>query len=204
MTERTERKQQILQAVARMLQYGQGKKITTAELAREVGVSEAALYRHFPSKAKMYEALIDFTEEALFSRISLISKENIPVQDKCNRIITVVLTFAERNPGICRLLSGDALTGETPRLLKRIQQLFERCETQLRQIIREAEYREHTATSVSGNIAANLLVALVEGRIRQFIRSDFQVLPTQGLAEQLQVIENSLFSPGPDPAPSAP
>lgn len=196
-----ERKQQILETLTQMLEQTPTNKITTAQLAARVGVSEAALYRHFPSKAKMYEALIEFSEETLFSRISGIYQEPFPVDEKCYRILAVALTFTERNPGICRLLAGDALAGEIPRLGQRVHQLFERLETQLKQLLREAEYREKIATSVTGNEAANLLVAIIEGKIRQFIRSGFNRRPMEQWQSQWQPIRDSLFVPVPHPGP---
>ena len=197
---RASRKPDILQALARMLEHGQGKKITTANLAEEVGLSEAALYRHFPSKAKMFEALIDFAEESVFSRIKPISSEAIPAHEKCSRIITLLLVFAERNPGISRLLAGDALLGEEPRLLQRIQQLFSRCETQLKQILREAEYQNNERTTVSAAVAANLMVTMVEGKIRQYIRTDFTATPMAQWPEQWPVIQQTLFVDCRDPS----
>ena len=133
-TAKISRKQHILQALAGMLEATPGGRITTAALAAEVGVSEAALYRHFPSKTRMYEGLIDFIEETLFTRMRTIITEEPDAASRCYRILTLLLTFAERNPGITRLLTGDALTGETERLHKRIQQLFDRLETKLKQI----------------------------------------------------------------------
>ena len=109
------RKEQILQSLAHMLEAGPGGRITTAGLAREVGVSEAALYRHFPSKAKMFEGLIEFIEEAIFSRINRITEEG-NATGQVEQILTLMLAFTERNPGITRLLTGDALTGENERL----------------------------------------------------------------------------------------
>src|SRR5690606_21333696 len=110
--------------------------------AKAVGVSEAPLYRHFPSKSKMFEGLIEFIEETIFSRITLILAEEGSALKRCENILFLLLTFTERNPGITRLLTGDALTGETERLRVRIAQFFERVETQLRQILREAERSE--------------------------------------------------------------
>ena len=140
------RAQQILQALARMLETSANGKITTAALAAEVGVSEAALYRHFPSKTKMYEGLIDFIEETVFSRVNAIVNEESDVKTRLYRVLSLLLTFTERNPGITRLLTGDALTGETSRLHTRIQQLFDRLETQLKQVLREAEIQEGQET----------------------------------------------------------
>jgi TetR/AcrR family transcriptional regulator len=187
------RKQQILQSLARMLEATPGGRITTATLAAEVGVSEAALYRHFPSKAKMYEGLIDFIEDTLFSRIRVIISEESDAISRCYRILTLLLTFAERNPGITRLLTGDALTGETGRLHTRIQQLFDRLETQLKQILREAEVSDNLRTTTTVTAAANMMLALAEGRISQFVRSGFQRPPTDHWQDQWAVAMAGFF-----------
>ena len=130
---RGSRAQEILQALARMLEVSRGGRITTAALAAELGVSEAALYRHFPSKTRMYEGLIDFIEETIFARVrTIVSDEPDPV-NQCYRILSLVLTFSEKNPGISRILNGDALTGETGRLHERIAVFFDRLESQLKQ-----------------------------------------------------------------------
>ncbi|WP_461517534.1 nucleoid occlusion factor SlmA [Porticoccus sp.] len=186
-TDTISRKQQILQSLARMLEATPGGRITTAALAAEVGVSEAALYRHFPSKTRMYEGLIDFIEETLFSRIRTIVAEEPDAAARCYRILTLLLTFAERNPGITRLLTGDALTGETDRLHKRIQQLFDRLETQLKQILREAEVTEGLRLATTVSAAANFILSLAEGRISQFVRSGFTRPPTEHWQEQWAV-----------------
>jgi TetR/AcrR family transcriptional regulator len=187
------RKQQILQALARMLEATPGGRITTAALAAEVGVSEAALYRHFPSKTKMYEGLIDFIEETLFSRVRVIIAEEPDAISRCYRILTLLLTFTERNPGITRLLTGDALTGETDRLHRRIQQLFDRLETQLKQILREAEVTENLRPTMTVTSSANMLLALAEGRISQFVRSGFSRRPTEQWQEQWSVAMSGFF-----------
>lgn len=186
-TDTTSRKQQILQSLARMLEATPGGRITTAALAAEVGVSEAALYRHFPSKTRMYEGLIDFIEETLFSRVRTIVAEEPDTAARCYRILTLLLTFAERNPGITRLLTGDALTGETDRLHKRIQQLFDRLETQLKQILREGEMTEKLRLATTVTAAANFILSLAEGRISQFVRSGFTRPPTENWQEQWAV-----------------
>ena len=172
------RRQQILEALARMLEASPGARITTAALAREVGVSEAALYRHFPSKSKMFEGLIEFIEETIFSRVSIIQNEEGEALVQCEKILQLVLGFAEKNPGITRILTGDALAGETERLRLRVVQLFDRLETQLRQILREAELRDGLHFSMSVNSSVNLLMAAAEGKIAQFVRSEFRKLPT--------------------------
>ncbi|WP_026068628.1 nucleoid occlusion factor SlmA [Halomonas smyrnensis] len=187
------RREQILQGLALMLEEDSGKRITIAALARQVGVSEAALYRHFPSKARMFEGLIEFIEQTLFERIGRILEEVPEALPRCGRILTLVLAFAEKNPGLSRLLGGDALTGETARLRQRIHQLFERLETQLKQVLREAELREGRRPSLPIPAAANLLVAQVEGRIAQYVRSDFRHLPTAHWDDQWPVLSAGLL-----------
>jgi len=192
---RASRKEQILQALAHMLESGPGERITTAALARQVGVSEAALYRHFPSKAKMFEGLIKFIEDTLFIRISRIMQEDPTTRGRCEKILTLVLTFAEKNPGMTRLMTGDALAGETERLRVRITQLFDRIEAQLKQILREARIRENLRTPVSSSVLANLLMASVEGRLMQFVRSEFRYKPTDDWDEQWQYLQARLLQP---------
>ena len=187
------RRDQILQALAHMLETNPGARITTASLAKAVGVSEAALYRHFPSKAKMFEGLISFIEEAVFSRVSRILQDFEQADQRCERTLTLVLTFAEKNPGMCRLLSGDALSGETERLRQRIQQFFERIEMQFKQILREAEMRESKVPLQTISAAANLLTAVLEGRIRQYVRTEFDTRPTQYWDEQWQLLQPLLL-----------
>jgi TetR/AcrR family transcriptional regulator len=183
-TEKMSRRDQILQALAHMLESNPGGRITTASLAKEVGVSEAALYRHFPSKAKMFEGLISFIEDTLFSRINMILKDIDGAQQRCEKTLGLLLTFAEKNPGMCRLLSGDALAGETERLRQRIDQVFDRFELQFKQILREAEVREGLVPQQSPTALANLLTAVIEGRIRQYVRTEFSVRPTEHWAAQ--------------------
>ncbi len=176
-----------------MLEAAPGKRITTAGLAREVGVSEAALYRHFPSKSKMFEGLIDFIEETLFSRINIILAEESLASGRCEKMLGLLLGFTERNPGITRILTGDALAGETERLHARVAQLFDRLETQLKQVLREAEMREGLRPVLPVNTAANLLLAAAEGRISQYVRSGFQRSPTENWNEQLSQLMDGFF-----------
>ncbi len=196
MTERESklsRKQQILQALAHMLEVNPGARITTANLAKEVGVSEAALYRHFPSKAKMFEGLIEFIEATIFTRINRIRTEQDNTLTRCEQSMTLILAFAEKNPGICRILTGDALSGETERLRDRIQQFFDRLETQFKQFLREVELREHRSTRINETAAANFLLALLEGRIRQYVRSEFKTSPLQMWPEQWSYLSHTLL-----------
>jgi TetR/AcrR family transcriptional regulator len=194
-TQKTSRKQQILECLARMLEASPGERITTSALAREVGVSEAALYRHFPSKSKMFEGLIEFIEESIFTRITIILAEENATLKRCEKIIGLLLNFAERNPGITRLLTGDALTGETERLRIRIAQFFDRIETQLKQILREAGLREGLHPQLPIAAAANLLIALINGRIAEFVRSEFRRPPTTHWQEQWQLLAQGFLVP---------
>lgn len=186
--EKISRREQILQSLAMMLENDPGARITTAALAKHVGVSEAALYRHFPSKARMFEGLIAFIEETIFSRITIITASDANAIKQCEQILTLLLAFVEKNPGMARILTGDALSGETDRLRQRINQFFERLETQLKQILRTAEQTEGLRTQLPGGATANLMLACAEGRIRQFVRSEFRTRPTIGWSDQWTVI----------------
>jgi len=193
MNKRPSRREEILQALATMLESQPGTRITTAKLAAQVGVSEAALYRHFPSKAKMFEGLIEFVEDAIFSRVTLILGEETQALAQIAKILQLLLTFTERNPGITRIFNGDALAGENERLRGRVAQFYDRLETQLKQILREAELREGLRTRITVNSTANLLIAAAEGRIGQFVRSDFKRQPTEGWDEQWQLLSETMF-----------
>ena len=187
------RKEQILQSLAAILEQTPGGRITTSGLAKHVGVSEAALYRHFPSKAKMFEALIEFIEDTLFSRISQILTEASSAEVRCEKILRLLLTFSEKNPGITRIMTGDPLAGETDRLRQRVSQLFDRIETQLRQILREMPLRDEPTFAGDYAVAANLMLAMVEGRIGQYVRSDFSRLPTTEWEIQWHAVSKGLF-----------
>ncbi|GGK74385.1 nucleoid occlusion factor SlmA [Amphritea balenae] len=186
--EKLSRREQILQSLAMMLENDPGARITTAALAKHVGVSEAALYRHFPSKARMFEGLIAFIEDTVFSRINIITGSDANAMKQCEQILTLLLAFVEKNPGMARILTGDALSGETDRLRLRINQFFERLETQLKQIMRTAEQSEGLRTELPGGATANLMLACAEGRIRQFVRSEFKIRPTINWTDQWSVI----------------
>lgn len=193
MTESTSRRDQILQALAHMLETNPGQTITTAKLAKAVGVSEAALYRHFPSKAKMFEGLIIFIEDTIFSRVKMILQEEEAVLPRCEAILTLLLAFAERNPGMCRILIGDALAGDVERLRGRVIQVFDRLEMQIKQVIREAEIRENIRPSIPQTQAANLLLTYAEGRINQFVRSEFKRKPTEDWDAQWPALAKAVF-----------
>ena len=179
-SKRKSRKEQILQSLAEILEESPGGKITTASLAKQVGVSEAALYRHFPSKTKIFDELIEFAELTIFTRLNMISSEQISASSKCEKISKLVLTFAEKNPGISRILAGDALWGENERLRFRVNQLFDRIEVQIKQILREDRYTNDNNVTTHPNISADIFMSFIEGKIAQFVRSDFSKSPTEG------------------------
>ncbi len=187
------RKQQILESLARELENNQGGRITTAGLARAVGVSEAALYRHFPSKARMFEGLIDFAEEAVFTRVNRVLAEKKDPVTRCRLILGIALSFAARNPGITRILLGDALAGEPERLHRRASQYFCRLETQLKQVLREGEAKRGAPGEMSPEVGANLMLAVVEGRMRQFVRSGFSLSPLTHWETQWEGLRQAVF-----------
>jgi len=186
------RRQEILEALARELEQNPGQRITTAQLAKGLGVSEAALYRHFPSKARMFEGLIEFAEDTIFSLINQILDNEKNAIARCEKIITLLLGFSDKNPGISSILVGTALTGETERLRQRVNQFFERLETQFRQILRE---RELTLTEAGGrpvNETANLLLTVVEGHLQQFVRTGYKQSPLAGWEQQWSLVATLL------------
>jgi TetR/AcrR family transcriptional regulator len=189
---RGERRQTILETLAHMLEKNQGEHITTAQLARAVGVSEAALYRHFASKAKMFEGLLEFIEETLFTRINKIISEETRAETRVHNILFLLLGFADKNPGMARLLYGDVLVGETERLRKRVVQIYERIETQLKQVLREGEAGENLRVPIADTAA--LLLAVVEGSITRYVRSEFQSSPVAGWDKQWELLRKSVFN----------
>lgn len=182
------RREQILAALAEMLEASPGERITTAVLAKAVGVSEAALYRHFPSKTKMFEGLIEFIEETIFSQINQVLAQEKSALKRCEAIVNLLLQFVQENPGLSRLLAGDALTGETERLRQRIAQFFERIESQFKQFLRDAELRNHLHAAMPAAVFARFLMTYIDGAIAQFVRSEFQTLPSEQWLEQWRLL----------------
>ncbi len=188
------RREEILQALAQMLESSDGsQRITTAKLAANVGVSEAALYRHFPSKTRMFDSLIEFIEDSLITRINLILQDEKETFNRLRLIVLLVLGFAERNPGLTRIMTGHALMFEQDCLQGRINQLFERIEAQLRQVLKERKLREGKGFIVDETLLASQILAFCEGMLSRYIRSEFRYRPTQDfdarwplLAAQLQ------------------
>ena len=173
-----ERKQQILEVLAEMLEKPAPEKITTAALAARLDVSEAALYRHFASKAQMFEGLIEFIETTLFTLVNKIAAETPGGAAQAQQIVSVLLGFAEKNPGMTRVLIGDALVNEDERLQARINQVYDRIEAALRQSLRIA----HAAGAWPGDPAADagVLLAFVLGRLQLYAKSGFKRLPQEG------------------------
>ena len=178
-----ERKTQILQTLAAMLENPKGERITTALLAARLDVSEAALYRHFASKAQMFEGLIEFIEQSLFGLVNKITAEEEDGLKQTHAILASLLGFAEKNPGMTRVLIGDALVNEDERLQARINQLHDRLEATLKQCLRVAGTEGGGAQADPG-AHANLLLCYVIGRWQQFAKSGFRRLPTEGWDKQ--------------------
>ncbi len=187
-----ERRQQILEVLVLELEEHPGARVTTARLAELLGLSEAALYRHFRSKAQMFEALIAFAEEAVFGLVARILEQPGDAHSQCLRILQAVLSFANRNPGISRVLLGDALVGEHERLRKRVRQFFDRLETQFKQILREGEMPDGPLMPSQISVRANLLLAFAEGRMMRFVRSDFRDSPIASWEEQQALLATAL------------
>lgn len=182
-----ERRVQILQALATLLEAPQADRITTAVLAARLQVSEAALYRHFASKAQMYEGLIGFIEDSVFGLVQQVLQREADPGHQVARIVAAVLQFAEKNPGMGRVMAGDALLMEHPRLQARVLQLFDRLESSLRQPLRtRAEARGSLTPTVDAQAQASVAVSLVLGRVQRHARTGFQRLPTEHLDATLR------------------
>ena len=184
-----ERRIQILQTLAAMLEQPGAERITTAALAARLEVSEAALYRHFASKAQMFEGLIEFIETSIFSLLNQIAEKNDASSVKARHMVTVLLQFAQRNPGMARVMVGDALVFENDRLEQRMNQFFERFESSLRQVLREQAQSQSSATpTVDANVQASVLLSFVVGRLQRFARSGYKRLPTEHLDASLALL----------------
>lgn len=190
-----ERKIQILQTLASMLETPQAEKITTAALAARVEVSEAALYRHFASKAQMYEGLIEFIEQTLFSLINRIAGEESPGIQQTQAIVQLLLGFAEKNRGMTRVLTGEALVNENERLQTRVNQLLDRVEASLKQSLRIAVSQGSIPPELDAASAANLVLCWVQGRWQQFVKSGFTRAPLAQWDGQWSLLARSLACP---------
>jgi TetR/AcrR family transcriptional regulator len=179
-----ERRVQILQALATMLEQPGAERVTTAALAARLEVSEAALYRHFASKAQMFEGLIEFIEQSVFSLVNQIMEREQAANEQAARIVAMLLQFAEKNPGMTRVMVGDALVFENERLQQRMNQFFDKIESTLKQSLRSAADGSATP-SVDAQVRASLLTAFVVGRLQRFARSGFKRAPSEHLEASL-------------------
>jgi len=182
-----ERKLQILQALAGMLEQPKGEKITTAALAKRLDVSEAALYRHFASKAQMFEGLIDFIEASVFGLINQIAEREEQGIAQAHAMLQMMLSFAANNPGMTRVLIGDALVGEDERLQLRMNQFYDKVELACKQSLRLAVTQGH-GQEADVAARASLLVSYVVGRWHRYAKSGFRQNPTEGTSLQLALM----------------
>lgn len=197
MTDKTpSRRDAILQALVHLLETDPGARITTAGLARAVGVTEAALYRHFPSKRKMFESLVEYAEEAVFSRCQTILQEQDDARVRLQQLVHLVLVFVQRNPGLCRILTGEALVGENGDLRRRASRFFDRLETQVRQILKEGDIRQGLRPRTSATRGAALVMITVEGRIQRYLRSSYEHHPDADFGESWDLLAESLWDSG--------
>lgn len=177
-----ERRRAILHMLAEMLEQPKGEKITTALLASKLDVSEAALYRHFASKAQMFEGLIEFIESSVFALVNQVVERDGSGAGQARAITLLVLQFGEKNPGMVRVMVGDALVFENERLGSRMNQFFDRVESQLRQSLRLAAEAAGSATpTVEAHALASALASLIIGRLQRYARSGFRRPPTEQL-----------------------
>ena len=184
-----ERRVQILQTLAQMLEQPGADRITTAALAAQLSVSEAALYRHFASKAQMFEGLIEFIESSVFTLINQVVERESAGGPQAAKILGVLLQFGEKNPGMARVMVGDALVFEHDRLTARMNQFFDRVESQLRQSLRAAAESNGSAQpTVDANAQASALTSFAVGRLHRYARSGFKRSPTEHLDTALRVI----------------
>jgi TetR/AcrR family transcriptional regulator len=186
-----ERRVQILQALAGMLEQPGAERITTSALAAKLDVSEAALYRHFASKAQMFEGLIEFIEQSVFTLVNQIIEREAVQAVRVRKLVAMVLQFAEKNPGMTRVMAGDALVFENERLQERMNQFFDKLETTIKQNLREAAALEGTATpTVDAQVRASVVTAFMIGRLQRFSRSGFKRLPSEHLEASLALVLN--------------
>ena len=184
-----ERRIQILQALAGMLEQPGAERVTTSALAARLDVSEAALYRHFASKAQMFEGLIEFIEQSVFTLVNQIIERETNHAVRLRKIVTLVLQFAEKNPGMTRVMAGDALVFENERLQERMNQFFDKLEASLKQTLREASATTSTETpTVDAQVRASVITAFMLGRLQRFSRSGLKRPPTEHLEASLAIV----------------
>jgi|TARA_B110000305_G_scaffold115977_1_gene130242 TetR/AcrR family transcriptional regulator len=186
------RKIQIMQTLASMLEEREPVKITTAELAKRTNITEAAIYRHFPSKRKIYEELVSFFENSIFPRISSIKKDS-NVDDVAGNIVTLVLTFCEKNNGISKILNREALSVNESKIEDKVSLLFDKINLEIKQSFQNYEKETKGRLSLSSSSAADLIISCMEGQIQMFVRSKFKRDVIQSWTEHWEVLKKTIF-----------
>tara|TARA_B100001175_G_C19400070_1_gene585810 strand:+ start:122 stop:706 length:585 start_codon:yes stop_codon:yes gene_type:complete len=192
MTELRPRQLEIMQSLAKMLGSKGPVKVTTALLASECSITEAALYRHFPSKRKIYSGLVDFCEQNLFELIGNINSSDEKSLIKTKKILVILVSFCEKNPGLARLLTREAFSVDETSLDERVKLLMSKIELQIKQNLQKFEQESKKKLALSTASSANLLFACAEGLIQQYVRSGFEDLPTKRAGEQFDFLISSL------------
>ena len=182
----------IMQGLAKMLETKGPVKITTSSLAKSCGITEAAIYRHFPSKKKIYEGLVDFCEQSLFDLIGSIDSNEKDSLKRVNQIMIILISFCEKNPGLARLLTREAFSVDETSLELRVIQILAKIELKIKQDLQKYEQETKRKLALPTASGANLLLAFVEGKIQQFVRSGFQEKPSERIKDQVSLLTNSL------------
>ena len=190
--EKVSRKIQIMQTLASMLEDREPVKITTAELAKRTNITEAAIYRHFPSKRRIYQELVEFFEDSIFPRIASIKKESAP-DEVVGNIVMLILTFCDKNKGISKILNREALSVDESKIEDKVNLLFDRLALEIKQSFQNYEKETKNKLSLNASSAADLVVSCLEGQIQIFIRSKFKKDITNSWSEHWQIIKKAIF-----------
>ena len=190
--EKVSRKIQIMQTLASMLEDREPVKITTAELAKRTNITEAAIYRHFPSKRRIYQELVEFFEDSIFPRIASIKKDSAP-DEVAGNIVMLILTFCDKNKGISKILNREALSVDESKIEDKVNLLFDRLALEIKQSFQNYEKETKNKLSLNAGSAADLVVSCLEGQIQIFIRSKFKRDITLSWNEHWQIIKKAIF-----------
>ncbi len=190
--EKISRKIQIMQTLASMLEDREPVKITTAELAKRTNITEAAIYRHFPSKRRIYQELVEFFEDSIFPRIASIKKDSAP-DEVAGNIVMLILTFCDKNKGISKILNREALSVDESKIEDKVNLLFDRLALEIKQSFQNYEKETKNKLSLNASSAADLVVSCLEGQIQIFIRSKFKRDITHSWNEHWQIIKKAIF-----------
>ena len=190
--EKVSRKIQIMQTLASMLEDREPVKITTAELAKRTNITEAAIYRHFPSKRKIYQELVEFFEDSIFPRVASIKKDSAP-DEVAGKIVILILTFCEKNKGISKILNREALSVDESKIESKVDLIFDRLALEIKQSFQNYEKETKNKLSLNASSAADLVVSCLEGQIQIFIRSKFKIDIVQSWNEHWQIIKKAIY-----------